>query len=117
MGPWIRWSINDCPENNNVWTGQVCGNGIVVQHEDGTYAVYWHSSEGSAVVKKGDQVKQGALLALVGNTGYSTGPHIHFGVNNGTHSIAVSFQDVGGDGIPRSLRVYRSGNNGLDPAL
>jgi murein DD-endopeptidase MepM/ murein hydrolase activator NlpD len=54
----------------------VRGNGVVVDHGNGVCSGYWHNS--SILVKVGQQVKTGDLLALSGNTGLSNGPHSHF---------------------------------------
>ncbi len=53
-------------------------NVVKVLHDDGSYAVYAHLLLGSIKVEPGDQVEAGQVLALSGNTGYSTGPHLHF---------------------------------------
>lgn len=52
------------------------GNAIKIQHEDGSESLYFHLSAFS--VKEGDQVQRGQLIGLVGNTGRTTGPHLHF---------------------------------------
>ncbi len=52
------------------------GNMIKIRHDDGWCTVYSHNSE--LLKKEGDQVKQGDLIALSGNSGRSTGPHLHF---------------------------------------
>ena len=54
------------------------GNYVFLEHEKEVVTFYCHCSE--ILVKKGDTVKQGDTIALVGSTGYSTGPHLHFEV-------------------------------------
>ena len=53
-------------------------NTIAIVHDDGTVAEYAHLSPGSPVVKMGQRVEAGTLLGQSGNTGYSSGPHLHF---------------------------------------
>ncbi len=75
-------------------------NFVYVLHEDGTYAVYAHILQGSALVKPGDQVGVGQRLARSGSSGYSTGPHLHFVIRKNTHrdghSIPFQFLDATG---------------------
>lgn len=52
------------------------GNMIVVAHGDDMFTVYAHNQKNK--VDKGDKVKKGEVIALLGNTGRSTGPHLHF---------------------------------------
>lgn len=52
------------------------GNFIVTAHDEGWSTVYGHLSK--FLVKVGDQVKQGQVIALSGDTGHVTGPHLHF---------------------------------------
>lgn len=54
------------------------GKYIFLEHENGSVTFYCHCSK--VLRKKGDTVKQGETIALVGSTGYSTGPHLHFEV-------------------------------------
>ncbi len=54
------------------------GNYIMLNHGGGVYTVYMHASK--LLVEVGDTVKQGDVIAKVGSTGYSTGPHLHFGI-------------------------------------
>jgi len=49
---------------------------VIIDHENGFVTKYGHNS--SLLVEKGDEVKKGDTIALLGNTGRSTGPHLHF---------------------------------------
>lgn len=64
-------------------TDQVCpkastGVWLLIKYDNGLASTFFHLS--SVVVKKGDRVKTGDLVAYSGNTGYSTAPHLHIGV-------------------------------------
>ncbi len=54
------------------------GNFVRILHDDGTMGVYLHLMKGSVGVREGQRVETGSLLARSGNTGNSTGPHLHF---------------------------------------
>lgn len=54
------------------------GNFVRILHDDGTMGVYLHLQKGSVGVTQGQRIAQGSLLARSGNTGNSTGPHLHF---------------------------------------
>lgn len=55
-------------------------NFVLILHADGTLGEYMHLSPSSLEVKAGQQVERGQPLALSGNTGYSSTPHLHFQV-------------------------------------
>ena len=56
-------------------------NYIRIQHEDGSRAIYVHLAHQGVKVKVGDEVKEGQVIALSGNTGFSATPHLHFMVD------------------------------------
>ena len=53
-------------------------NYVVIQHEDGTRAGYWHLQKDGVLVDVGEKVTQGQVIGLSGNTGYTAFPHLHF---------------------------------------
>ena len=57
------------------------GNVVILRHDQHKSSLYAHNRE--LKVKQGDQVAQGAVIALLGSTGHSTGPHVHFEVRDG----------------------------------
>lgn len=56
------------------------GNHVLIYHTDGTIAIYGHMKYKGNLVEAGDEVKAGDILGYSGNTGYSSGPHLHFAV-------------------------------------
>ena len=54
------------------------GNFVRILHDDGTMGVYLHLMKGSVTVREGQRVTAGNPIARSGNTGNSTGPHLHF---------------------------------------
>lgn len=81
-----------------------CGkyaNYIVVLHNDGTTGEYYHLMQDGALVEVGDSIARGQKIALSGNTGHTTMPHLHFAVYRATtwgntQSIPVRFQSASG---------------------
>ena len=56
------------------------GNNLILEIAPNVFAWYAHLRQGSITVKVGDAVKAGALIAKLGNTGPSEGPHLHLGL-------------------------------------
>lgn len=66
------------------------GNYIMINHGGGVYTVYMHCSQ--LLASEGDTVSQGQTIAKVGSTGYSTGPHLHFGIRyNGKYIDPLNY--------------------------
>jgi murein DD-endopeptidase MepM/ murein hydrolase activator NlpD len=83
---------------------------VTVDHGDGTFGHYLHIRRGGALVKVGQVVRRGEPVARSGNVGRSMLPHVHVQVTREGPTIPISFGDVDGDGIPRMLHTYTSGN-------
>jgi hypothetical protein len=73
--------------------GTAAGNHIMLDLGGGRFALYAHLQPGSLRVKPGDRVTRGQVLARLGNSGNSTGPHLHLHVSDGATPLA-------GQGLP-----------------
>jgi hypothetical protein len=80
----VRSVINDVEENIpprvtvRLTRHSVAGNVVILDIGDGRFAVYGHLRPGSILVKEGQRVVRGTQIAEVGNSGNSTGAHLHF---------------------------------------
>ncbi|BAY84066.1 peptidase M23B [Calothrix parasitica NIES-267] len=63
------------------WNRGGYGKLVDIRHSDGTLTRYAHNSK--IVVRKGQRVQQGQRISLMGSTGFSTGPHLHFEIRKG----------------------------------
>lgn len=92
--------VNDIKDNEPVGAmnaSQPAGNYVVIDHGNQEYSILAHLKYGSIQVKAGDQVEQGDLLGLCGNSGNSSEPHLHFQVSDSpdlfqSKSIRVRFK-------------------------
>ncbi len=71
------WAVADGKVTGAGWMG-ACGKGVKLRHSGGYETIYCHLSR--FYVASGQKVKQKRMIGRVGNTGRSTGPHLHFGV-------------------------------------
>ncbi len=62
---------------------QALGNFVVIDIGHGHFAFYAHFQPSTLRVRVGDRVRRGEVLALLGNSGNSDAPHLHFGIHDG----------------------------------
>jgi hypothetical protein len=99
------------------------GNYVLIDHGDGTSGLYLHLMHKGAIVKPGEQVVQGQPIAYSGQTGFASGPHLHFQLEHTspnewfTQSMPVGFAEVPETyGVPQEGTWYRSANGKGGPA-
>lgn len=91
----------------------VGGNHVIIDLGGGRYAFYAHLQPGSLRVKLGDSVRKGAVVGLIGNSGNSTEPHLHFHLSDGASPL-------GSEGVPYLQESFelvgrcRAFNSGCD---
>jgi len=78
---------------------QISGNHVVIRHADGVFSVYAHLQPGSLKVAVGDRVTSGQAIGLLGGSGNSTEPHLHFHLCDGADALdcaglPVAFSNV-----------------------
>lgn len=81
--------------------GEGSGNFVSIALGDGRYAHYEHLRPGSIRVRPGEHVHRGQVIAVLGFSGDSTGPHLHFHVSDGATSLA-------GEGLPFVFARYEA---------
>jgi murein DD-endopeptidase MepM/ murein hydrolase activator NlpD len=79
--------------------GEGSGNFVSLDLGDGRYAHYEHLRPGSIRVHSGEHVHRGQVIAALGFSGDSTGPHLHFHVSDGAAPLA-------GEGLPFVIAGY-----------
>jgi len=104
---------NDYPETRTLKNprhplGEGSGNFVSLDLGAGRYAHYEHLKPGSVRVRPGDHVRRGQVIAALGFTGDSTGPHLHFHVSDGATPLA-------GEGLPFVVDRYETLGDYPDP--
>jgi murein DD-endopeptidase MepM/ murein hydrolase activator NlpD len=84
----------------NISPEEADGNSVILDIGGGNYALYAHFQPGTIRVEEGERVKRGDVLALVGNSGNSLAPHLHFHVMNGPLSLASN-------GLPYEIDSFK----------
>jgi murein DD-endopeptidase MepM/ murein hydrolase activator NlpD len=76
---------------------------VRILHDDGTFAVYAHLNWNSIRVRPGDRVRAGQYIADSGNTGFTSGPHLHFAIQRNlgmrVESIPIAFRGPGDSAV------------------
>lgn len=80
-----------------VGTNEAYGNYILMRHSENLYTFYGHLD--SFNVRKGMNIRRGEVIAFMGTTGYSTGPHLHFEIRIEGIRVDPSYVLKGIDGI------------------
>lgn len=83
------------------------GNHVILDLGHGRYGFYAHLQPGSMKVRVGDRVKRGQVLALVGNSGNTTAPHLHFHVSDGLGPLSSQ-------GLPYVIDAFSVQGIGVD---
>jgi hypothetical protein len=94
--PDLEYSYNTPPVNLST----AAGNYVILDIGNEMYACYAHMIPGSIRVKKGDTVKEGQVIGLMGNSGNSDVPHLHFQIVTGAPSF------FSGEGYPQVFRSF-----------
>lgn len=99
--------VEGVPDNIPKVMGEAGGNGVVIDHGFGEVSSLWHAKPGSVQVKVGDHVEAGQVIGQVGNSGRSSGAHIHFHVtrNDGDFGLPAPLVDLSVDGAPKDLAL------------
>jgi hypothetical protein len=84
----------------NIPLDEADGNSVILDLGEQHYAMYAHMQPGTIQVRVGQRVAVGQLLGLVGNSGNSVAPHLHFQVNNRPSSLASS-------GLPYEIKDFQ----------
>ncbi len=75
------------------------GNSIVAKLDSGLYMLYAHLQAGSLQVEEGDKIKRGDVIGLVGNSGNTSAPHLHFHVMDGPSQLTS-------EGVPYVIDAF-----------
>ncbi|MFU8806914.1 MAG: M23 family metallopeptidase [Bradymonadaceae bacterium] len=80
-------SSKGCPDKSCIDEA----NYVILDHGDGTFSEYYHLLHKGVTVEVGEQVCAGQVIGLCGNTGFSSGPHLHFGLTDASRQT-IPFQ-------------------------
>lgn len=98
------------------------GNAVIIDHGNGIKTYYFHLKRGSVTVQKGDTVSSGDVIGYMGNTGNSTGAHLHFGIKINNSWVdplpyITGEKDFGFTRSEHYIRTLKRGYKGSDVLL
>lgn len=99
-------AINDQPDQvpgqypPGLTLDQADGNAVIIDLGDGVFALYAHMQPGSVRVHAGERVTRGEIIGLVGNSGNTIAPHLHFQTMDRPASLAAN-------GVPYEIDSFR----------
>ena len=109
---------NDGNFDRNCGSNTLTANSIIIQHADGSYALYWHMKNGSVTTKAvGQTVVAGEKLGVVGSSGSSSGPHLHFEVWTGSTNTTYKDPFSGACNLLNATSWWASQRPHTDPAI
>jgi murein DD-endopeptidase MepM/ murein hydrolase activator NlpD len=90
------------------------GNYVIIRHGGGEHSHSAHLKQGSVKVRPGDTVKRGQVIAQLGHTGNSTGPHLHFQLTDGpdpmySRGLPIVFSNTSVEGLGLDGRPLQTG--------
>ncbi len=77
-------------EGPKITPANITGNHVIIDMGNGTYALYAHLKKGSVIPRRGEFVRRGQLLGVVGNSGSSGAPHLHFEIMAAPSSLEAN---------------------------
>ena len=101
-------------EDSNITCSSICddGNYVLVDHGSNFYALYLHFCQNCVAVNVGDNITAGNYnLGYAGNTGWSSGPHLHFEMRDFEENCTVKYNLEGASGELTVDQTYTSTNN------
>ena len=104
--------------DRNCTANNLTANYVIIQHADGSQALYWHMKKNFVTTKiVGQTVATGEYLGIVGSSGSSSGPHLHFEVWSGATSATRQDPYSGTCNTLNANSLWTSQKPAVDPAI
>jgi murein DD-endopeptidase MepM/ murein hydrolase activator NlpD len=104
--------------DRNCSSNTLTANSVIIQHADGSYALYWHMKKNSVTTKTvGQTVVAGEKLGIVGSSGSASGPHLHFEIWSGNTKETYKDPFAGSCNILNANSWWASQRPHTEPAI